>query len=186
MKIGVYVGSFNPFHKGHEQVINNLINNKIVDKVIVIASHSYWDKKINTSIKDRINMLKLIESDNVIINTDLNDKEYSYQVLEELNKKYDNIYLIIGADNIIDFDKWKCVDKILKHNLIVISRNNIDIDKYINKYDKSKIVVVKDFDYNISSTYIREQIKNNRFDLLKDIMNPKIISYIKKNKLYME
>ena len=38
MNIGVYVGSFNPVHIGHEKIVNHLLNNKIVDKVIIIPT----------------------------------------------------------------------------------------------------------------------------------------------------
>ena len=36
MKVGVFVGSFNPIHVGHEIIIYELLNRGIVDKIIVI------------------------------------------------------------------------------------------------------------------------------------------------------
>ena len=50
MKIGVYVGSFNPVHKGHIKIVNHLIKNKYVDKVLVIPTGNYWDKNDLLSI----------------------------------------------------------------------------------------------------------------------------------------
>lgn len=186
MKIGVYVGSFNPPHIGHEQVINILINKKIVDKVIIVPTESYWDKIVDVSINDRINMLKFLENDNTIINTTLNNKEYTYQVLNELSHEYSDLYLIIGADNIVSFDKWNNVDQILNHHVIVIGRNNIDINKYLDKFDKSKFMVLNDINYDVSSTFIREKIKNNDFESLKGLVNDKVIDYIKENNLYSD
>ena len=58
MKTGVYVGSFNPPHLGHLHVINFLIDQKYVDKVIVIPTGNYWHKNNIIDIKHRINMLK--------------------------------------------------------------------------------------------------------------------------------
>ena len=43
MRLGVYVGSFNPVHKGHIKIINYLLNN-VLDKVLVIPTGNYWDK----------------------------------------------------------------------------------------------------------------------------------------------
>ena len=57
MKIGIYVGSFNPPHKGHIKIVNHLINNYL-DKVIIIPTGNYWDKLDLVSINDRINMIK--------------------------------------------------------------------------------------------------------------------------------
>ncbi len=44
MRIGVYVGSFNPIHRGHKYVMDYLLNNNIVDKVLIIPTGNYWDK----------------------------------------------------------------------------------------------------------------------------------------------
>ena len=47
MKIGIYIGSFNPPHKGHIKIINYLLNNNYVDKIIVIPTGNYWNKQKN-------------------------------------------------------------------------------------------------------------------------------------------
>ena len=185
MKVGVFVGSFNPIHIGHEKIIKLLLDKKIVDKVIVIPTLSYWDKSIDVRLQDRINMLKTIENDNILINTTLNTKEYTYQVLNELSKEYNDLYLIIGADNIANFDKWKNVEEILNHHVIVVGRNNININNYLSKFDKSKFIIVES-NYEISSTEIRKIIKNNDYSALKEIVNNKVIEYIKTNKIYLE
>ena len=61
MKIGVYVGSFNPVHKGHMKIVKHLIKNNYLDKVIVIPTGAYWDKQNLIDINDRISMLKFYE-----------------------------------------------------------------------------------------------------------------------------
>ena len=38
MKLGIYVGSFNPVHNGHLKVINYLLDNNYVDKVLVLPT----------------------------------------------------------------------------------------------------------------------------------------------------
>ena len=47
MKIGLYAGSFNPWHKGHEDILNKAL--KIFDKIIVLQAHDINYLKI----KDR-------------------------------------------------------------------------------------------------------------------------------------
>ena len=64
MKIGVFVGSFDPVHEGHKKVIDHLINNGYVNKVIVVPTLSYWDKNLSSSLEDRVNMLKFYENNN--------------------------------------------------------------------------------------------------------------------------
>ena len=178
MKLGVFVGSFNPVHEGHIKVVNHLLDNGYVDKVLIIATPNYWDKQDLVKVEDRINMLRIYETDNIIIDTKHNMYEYTYQVLRSLKKdSKDELYLIIGADNVINLDKWKNIDEILENKIIVLNRDNIDINKYLDKFDESKFIVVSDFDsLNLSST----EIRNGNYKGL----NPRVREYIVKHNLY--
>ena len=184
MKIGVFVGSFNPVHNGHVKIVNELL--KCLDKIIVVPTGNYWDKNDLIDIKHRINMWKYFETDRIIIDEKNNDLKYTYLVLDSLKNKYlnDDLYLIIGADNIVDFDKWYNYKDILKHNLIIINRNDIDIKYYIKKFNIEKYLIVNIDDMNISSTMIRKLIKENAE--INSFVNEKVLKYIKTNKLYKE
>lgn len=182
MKIGVFVGSFNPVHKGHIKIANHLINNKYVDKVIFIAGNSYWNK-INIDLDKRIKMLEFYESNTIIVEREVNNLKYTYQVMSALHKRYknDELYLIIGADNIVNFNKWKNYKQILKSNLIIINRNNIDIKYYLDKLDKKEKYLIIDCvdDMNISSTIIRNNIKK-----IYELIDYDVLKYIIENNLY--
>ena len=183
MKIGVYVGSFNPPHKGHIKIVKHLLNKKIVDKILIIPTNNYWNKTNIIDLNHRINMLNFFKSDNIIINNTLNNLEYTYQVFRELKKDNNDYSLILGADNIVSFAKWKNYEELLNQELIIINRDNLDIKKYLNelnKKDKYKIINIKNID--ISSTYIRENIKNEK--LIKNIIDKQVLDYIKKENLY--
>lgn len=186
MKIGIYVGSFNPPHKGHIKIVNHLIG-KYLDKVIIIPTGNYWDKLDLVNIDHRINMLKLYENKNIIIDDKNNNLEYTYQILNSLKLEYkDNeLYLIIGADNIINFDKWKNYEQILTYNLIILNRNNIDVLEYLEKLNKKdKYVIVNDLpNIDISSTMIRNKLNNKDYDLSMHV-DDCILNYIRENNLY--
>lgn len=182
MKVGVYVGSFDPIHIGHIKVMDYLIENNYVDKIIVLATEDYWNKKTVASVIHRTNMLKQIKRDYLIIDEDNNKYQYTYQILERLNNLYkdDDLYLVISADNIINFDKWKNVNYILDNNkVIVLNRDNIDIHKYVDKFNKKdKFIVIQNFPFiNISSTELRDKIN-------KDYLDENVYKYIVLNNLY--
>ena len=187
MKIGVYVGSFNPVHNGHVKIVNYLLEKKL-DKVIMIATSNYWNKRYLLSIDKRIEMLKLISNKNIIIDEENNDLPYTYLIMESLKNKYkkDELYLIIGADNIVDFDKWKEYETLLKYNLVIINRHNININYYLKKLNKLDKYIITDSlpNIDISSTIIRENILNNNYDNIDDKINKRVLEYIIKNKLY--
>lgn len=181
MKLGIYIGSFNPPHKGHIHIVKYLLDNKIIDKVLIVPTESYWDKQNLAPLKDRINMLKFFETKDIIVDTENNSYPYTYLLMRTLKKKYPNIelYLIIGADNIINFDKWKNYKELLQYKIIIMNRGNIDINSYTNKYPQGNFITLKDFpNVNISSTEIRNNLNPKYLD-------KKVLKYIKKNKLYL-
>lgn len=187
MKIGIYTGSFNPVHNGHIKIANYLIDNYL-DKLIVIPTGNYWHKTNLIDLKHRINMFKLFENDKLIVDTKRNTMGYNYKILQNVQKEYPDaeLYLVLGADNIITFDQWMYKEELLKYNFIIINRHNIDIEFYLNKLEKKdKYIITKDLpSLDISATKIREAIKNNDKEILENNMNNRVLEYIKDNNLY--
>lgn len=181
MKLGIYVGSFNPVHNGHIKVANYLVNNNLVDKVLILPTPTYWDKQNFVDLKHRINMLRFFETDNIIVDDVHNNYPYTYQVMESVKNDYPtaDLYLVIGADNLEKLYLWKKIDEIIKNNyIIVLKRGNINYNKYLINFDINKFVIVDDFDFiNISSTDIRNNLANDNLD-------GRVLKYIKENKLY--
>ena len=178
MKIGVFVGSFNPVHDGHIKVANYLIENNYVDKVLLLATPNYWNKQALIPIEKRIEMLKFFETDKIIVDDKHNNYPFTYQVLRSLKEDYqDDLYLIMGADNIENFKEWRNYDEILENKIIVLNRDNIDIYKYIDEDKKEQFIPIVDFPFiDVSSTEIRKGNYKN--------IDPRVVKYIKENDLY--
>ena len=100
--------------------------------------------------------------------------------MRELAKCYqDELYLIMGADNIISFDKWKNYQELLKYKIIVMNRDNVDIDSYIKKYKSDNFIVVNDYKFiDVSSSEIRKNLDNKYID-------ERVLKYIKEKGLYV-
>ena len=177
MKIGVFVGSFDPVHIGHERIMKYLVNEKIVDKLLVIPTNNYWNKQNITDLNKRLDMLSFIKTDNIIIDNKHNNKEFTYQILNDLKRKYpnDKFYLIIGADNANTLYKWKNYEEIIKNNLIVIKRDNIKV-----KNDIPNLIFINKKFSDISSSKIRSNL--NKY---KNYLDKNVYEYIIKNNLYM-
>lgn len=182
MRLGVYVGSFDPIHTGHIKVMDFLIDNNYLDKIVILPTKNYWDKNSLTDINKRVEMLKLIKREYLIVDNVNNKYDYTYQVLEALKKEHpnDDLYLMIGADNIVSFDKWMKVDQIISNNkVIVLNRDNIDVEKYVDKFEKKEnFIIIKDYPFvDISSTELRNKLDKNYLPL-------EVYNYIIENKLY--
>ena len=87
---------------------------------------------------------------------------------------------------VINFDKWKNYQKILERKILVIPRENIEMDKYFSRYEKKdNFIVVEGFkEVDISSKKIRGLLHDGKYDEVEKYLDKEIIEYIKKNDLY--
>ena len=190
MRLGIYVGSFNPVHKGHEFIANYVVDNNYVDKVLMIPTESYWDKKGLVDLKHRLNMLKFCENENILVSDEYSSYEFTNEILTALAKKLEDteLYLIIGADNLLKFELWENIDEILKHKVLVLGRDDIDMEEQIKKFTEEQqthFVLVKDFpEVDVSSTSVRNKLESCNFDELHNELDEKVLQYILNNKLY--
>ena len=190
MRLGIYVGSFNPVHKGHEFIANYVVENNYVDKVLMIPTESYWDKTGLIDLNHRLNMLKFCENENVLVSSEYSSYEFTNEILTALADKLKDteMFLIIGADNLIKFELWENIDLILKHKVLVLGRNDIDMEEQIKKFTEEQqrhFVLVKDFPkIDVSSTKVRNKLLSCNFSELSNELDENVLQYILKNKLY--
>ena len=98
-------------------------------------------------------MLKFYENDRIIIDTKHNEYKYTFEIMESLKKEYeDQLYLIIGSDNLKKFHLWKNVNKIMQNMLIVLKRNK---DDKLEKLNKNFILIDNWNPLKASSTEVR-------------------------------
>ena len=192
MKIGVFGGSFNPPHKMHLNIGLELVNKQYVDKVIYVPTGSKYKYKNNLlPDNNRLEMLEILTSKYKNLSVDdyeLKDEVvYTCETLAYFKELYpnDDIYFVCGADNLSYIDKWKNGEDILNnYKIIVMKRKGEDIEELLEKFKEYKYnIVVADIEQrDISSTDIRERLKNNENVL--DVLDKDVYEYIRKNKLY--
>ena len=177
----VYGGSFNPPTIAHKLIIDKLFLVFRPDNIIVVPVGNSYKKKDLIDFNHRLEMAKLL--DNRIIVSDIeNNKEYlgTLDLLNKLSEFYDDLYYVIGSDNLIHLDTWINYKELLEnYKFIVFNRHNLDLqDIILEKYPEYKNnFLVIDIDMDISSTRFRETKD-------KTLIPDEIYEYIKKNKLY--
>jgi nicotinate-nucleotide adenylyltransferase len=192
MKIGVFLGSFNPVHIEHINLGEKLISDGYVDKIIYIPVGNFYNKKGLAEANHRYNMLEIATSHNSNLNVsdmELNKEKqnYTYETLDELKKLYplSEIYLIIGSDNLNEFASWKNYEYILtNYKVISMDRDNQNdnlINNIFNKYKDNIIGYIDGTVSPVSSTVIRNEIIKG---VKPEFINDEVYKYIEKNKLY--
>lgn len=113
----------------------------------------------------------------------------TYQTLDYFRDKYpnDEIYFICGSDNLEELSTWDLYEEILKkYKVLAITRNHDKTEEIIEKYRtyQNHIIIGEIEENNISSTEIRNWIKENKDISLREYLDADILDYIKENNLY--
>lgn len=193
MKIGIFGGSFNPPHKMHLNIIEELLETTL-DKIIIVPTGLHYSYKNNLiSNEHRYNMLKIMTKHNdkiEISDFEFKDEEiHSYDTLEYYKNIYknDTLYFVCGLDNISYVDKWYKGEYLLNnYKFLVITRDTNNLNEILNKYEKYKdnIIITNIKSNTISSSAIREELKNKNYDLTASV-DQEVLKYIKENNLYI-
>lgn len=193
MKIGVYGGSFNPCHLAHKKIVLCLLQEYGFERIVLLPTGNFYKKSNLAKGEERIHMLNLMFED--VPQVVICDYEFknnlicTYRSLDYLQNLYkgDELYFIMGSDNLLHFDTWKRYEYILDtYNLFVIVRKDISISGCLDKYQghKGKIELVDIDVEGISSSKIRECIDKNEADSLEDVLDSKVLEYIQLKHLY--
>lgn len=196
MKIGLFGGTFDPIHLGHLIVMENVLNFMNLDKIIILPSSNPPHKlnKDKTDVKLRVDMVKkAIENNNRIIlstfEADNNEVIYSYQTINYFKEKYpaDEFYYIMGEDSFMNIESWKNYKDLLRENLIVFARSSIDsqssLVKKVKDTNKENIHLINNLNINISSTLIRNLLKDGKS--IRYLVTDNVYDFIMENKLYV-
>jgi nicotinate-nucleotide adenylyltransferase len=168
-KIGLFFGSFNPIHMGHLIIANIMAQNTDLDKVWLVVSpqNPFKPSKGLLHEFDRYDLVKAAIADNYKLEASdvefhLPKPSYTIHTLAYLTEKYPNkeFKVVIGEDNLENFTKWKNHEQILNQfGLYVYPRphvTNSDLKRH------PQVTIVEAPMIDISATYIRSCIKNNK------------------------
>ncbi|MBX2900174.1 MAG: nicotinate-nucleotide adenylyltransferase [Cyclobacteriaceae bacterium] len=169
MKIGLFFGSFNPIHTGHLIIANIMAENTDLQKVWFVVSPQNPLKPSKGLLHefDRYDMVKAAIADNYKL--EVSDAEfhlpkpsYTIHTLAYLTEKHPGkeFKVLIGGDNLQNFSQWKNHEQILEQfGLYVYQRPGVTNTEWA-RHANVKLVEAPLLD--ISATYIRQCIKNNK------------------------
>ena len=210
--IGLFGGAFDPVHRAHIEIAENVYKLLTLDKIIFIPTGISALKKNFTNYNHRIAMLKLacvnkkFEVSDVEILKSITSKEKSYTVntLKDLFNTSDATYFfILGTDALSSLSDWYKWTEIIKYShLIFIERQGSlikdslskEISDFIKKHKANNIIDLKK-----KRSGLIYQVKMNMMDIssseivdkninkssITDLVPEVIERYIKKHQLYL-
>ena len=176
MRIGLFLGSFNPPHIGHVNIVREVLNCKLVDYVWVIPAYQNPNKNVDTSenFSHRYNMCRSmfdLPYTNVNLVESVVKPKYTYDLLTHLRNDYPTVDFrwIITDETLMEIinGTWYNSDKLLNENKFVVVEGT---GKFNNEFPKeyNEIItkqgntsIVLETPITLSSTKIRKMIKDD-------------------------
>jgi nicotinate-nucleotide adenylyltransferase len=193
MTIGIFGGSFNPPHYGHLIVLEAVADQLQLDRILFIPSAQPPNKRdvALAGAFERLEMTRLAVGGNP--HFDVSDIEirrtglsYTIDTINSLTEMHRGakLLLVIGMDNFMEFDTWKCADEIIaKADLVVMNRPGYNTPSSQHGYGKiARFVNVPQI--AISSTDIRRRVKLGRS--IRYLVPEAVQAYINSRRLYRE
>ncbi|MDO3695843.1 nicotinate (nicotinamide) nucleotide adenylyltransferase [Wenyingzhuangia sp. chi5] len=185
MKVGLYFGTFNPVHVGHVILANHMLHYTDMDEVWMVVTPHNPHKKKSTLLENhhRLEMVyKATENYDHIHPSDIEFKlkqpNYTVDTLVHISEKFPTheFAIIMGEDNLKSFHKWKNYEVILEDYEVFVYPRITKKKQENNLENHPKIHFVEAPIVEISSTFIRDAIKNKKS--VQHLLTPKVWEYI--------
>jgi nicotinate-nucleotide adenylyltransferase len=192
-RVGVYGGSFDPFHVGHREVCERAL--EVLDRVLVVVSarppHKAGEREI-TPFHHRVALSRLgVEGlpriEVVEIENRRDGPSYTVDTLEALRKMYPpgtQFRLILGSDSFQEFPLWKDWEGILERaTLLVAARPGWDVEAPPEFEGRNAPVEILTVDpQDVSSTEIRRRVAAGIS--ISGLVSPAVAAYLRDHVLY--
>jgi nicotinate-nucleotide adenylyltransferase len=191
MKVGLFFGSFNPIHVGHMIIANYMVEFTNLDEVwFVVTPHNpFKEKKTLLSDNHRYQTVMVATEDYIKLKPsrvefDLPQPNYTIDTLTHLYENYPQyeFSLIMGEDNLNSFHKWKNYEMIIENHSIYVYPRIFEKRKKSKFHDHLKVNFVDAPIVEISSTFIRNAIHNNKD--IKSFLPSNVWKYIDEMNFY--
>ena len=197
--IGIMGGTFNPILIGHLIIAQQALTLLKLDKIWFMPAGDPPHK--NNRILDKDSRKRMVElaiqnnPDFELFTYELGKERPSHSAITmtELDKLYPEheFFFIMGADSLINFDKWYHPEVICEHtSLICADRNNIPDDKLemvkrqLEDSYGARIYLVDTPQLEISSSDIRKRLADEPASA-RYMVPEAVYEYIVENRLYM-
>lgn len=196
-QIVIFGGCFNPPLNSHFSLAQQIINEyENIEKIVFVPVNSKYQKADLIDNEHRYKMLELVckKNDKLDVSKTEIDSDrplYTIETLRIFQAKYSEyeIAFIIGSDNLKELNTWQKADELTKDfKIYVLERDKDNIEEiiksneFLNKNKQAFIKAKDNITSNLSSTFVRNKLKNGKS--IKYLTPDEVVEYIEEKKLY--
>ena len=184
-------GTFDPIHVGHLVAASEVLHALSFDGVIFMPAGDPWQKRSEASAEDRLMMTSLgvagVKSFAVSrLEVDRKGPTYTADSLATLREFYGpetELFLIAGADAVLNLSTWKKLDRLRElAEIVAVTRPGSDFSAFRVSDDLPKVHFQEIPGIDISATQIRERVRRGQ---PIDFLVPRDVArYIRQQGLY--
>jgi nicotinate-nucleotide adenylyltransferase len=136
MSTGLLGGTFDPPHNGHVALARAALRELELERLVVIVTGQPPHKEAGTDAETRYRLARAAfgELPKVELPRDELDRpgpSYTVETVEELERRYSGIVLVLGGDMFASFPTWREPERILDHaRLAVAARPGTDSGEF--------------------------------------------------------
>ncbi len=212
LKIGIFGGTFDPFHNGHLNSIKTVLDKMKFDQFLIVPTYQSPHRPVieGPTPEQRLEMVMAAtqELDERVqvesFEVDKKGTSFTIETLNELQKrnKSAEFYLVIGSDQFESFDRWRNFQDIIKKvNVVVTSRPNstlikskkdfpVAIQKLVETFRAKKgeftsgktLSFIQLKDVDVSATEIRRRFRAK--EAVADLISESVEKFIRSQGLY--
>jgi nicotinate-nucleotide adenylyltransferase len=189
IKTGLYFGSFNPIHMGHMAIASFMVEFSDTEQLwfVVSPQNPLQEKKGLLKDHHRLEMVRLAIGDDERFRASdiefrLPTPSYTIDTLTYLEEKHPNreFQLVMGADGLRSFHKWKNADLIVqKYHRLIYPRPGVDPASIAGTPNATLVDAPL---MEISSSFIRRAIREGRD--VRHLVPPEAYTYMREMHFY--
>ncbi len=198
-RIGLIGGSFDPFHNGHRQLVEAVLESRLVDRIILMVAgqqpHKTRIKVSAAGYRYEMALRGVTDLETVeVSDLEINRSGRSFTIdtvaaLQDMTPPSDELVLIYGSDVLFDLPSWRSPELILARcPLLIACRGGIDRFQaeqqadYLRQIYQARIAFLDAPMPELSATQVREMIVNGESHV--HLVPERVAALIEKHDIY--
>jgi nicotinate-nucleotide adenylyltransferase len=193
IRLGLFGGTFDPVHYGHLRPLESARQELKLDQLLLlpnprpphkqhleIAPYEHRKRMLEIALSEFPDF-EIADYEEEAVGTAYTSDTVR-RIVACLPKSVYEIWLIIGADSLVEFSSWRNPEEIFAlAKIAVLPRPGVDLNQALPEY-RSRVHELHSPLENISATHIREKLQAG--ETPSDMLPRAVIYYIRENGLY--